>query len=313
MIKLDREDKGFLTEKDFEPYFHPSNVKIAFESFKYDDQRRINEKELNDTIKAIYKGRQDLARSLENRDDVGGVLNFTLKILIFIITAAAAPIVFGVDWSSSGIPLFTFILALSFIFGGTLKNAFESVIFLVFVNAYAVGDRVGIGDMTVVIHKIRLLTTDAYTMDGRFVSLVNSSLDENMIINFTRSRDYAQTLRMVVDFSTTAKQIMDLKAAIQGYLTKNSKVSKCKLIFPLSFVCQKFKTLLMFNVVDIEAQNKLLITIRCELNNITWIIPSAYKTPFTELILFVQEQAQGLGLIFTLPDQKITLNKLKKC
>lgn len=70
------------------------------------------------------------------------------------------------------LPFGTSLLALAFVFGNSLKVAWESFIFIFFVNPFEVGDKVTYSGMpNFYISKINLLTTEVFAVgiEKRFI------------------------------------------------------------------------------------------------------------------------------------------------
>ncbi|KAJ3050973.1 hypothetical protein HK097_008066, partial [Rhizophlyctis rosea] len=128
--------KGYLTIEDFEPYF-PSyeSASAAFAIFDIDGNGSLTRRELKDSVIHMYKDRRGLFRALRDLSQAVGKLNRVFFIVSGVVTFCVALPVFGVPLSAM-LPFTSFVLALSFVFGGAAKQTFESLLFLFVTHPY---------------------------------------------------------------------------------------------------------------------------------------------------------------------------------
>lgn len=124
-------NKKRLTLSDFEPYFATQEeAESAFAVFDRDGNNDLSRREMRDTVLAIYKERKALAQSVRDTSQALGKVDIMLLIITAFCTLFTTLTVFNVDIWRSLVPLGSFMLALTFVFGNTAKNTFESILFL---------------------------------------------------------------------------------------------------------------------------------------------------------------------------------------
>eukprot|EP00418_Pyrodinium_bahamense_P084329 CAMPEP_0179070116 /NCGR_PEP_ID=MMETSP0796-20121207/30855_1 /TAXON_ID=73915 /ORGANISM="Pyrodinium bahamense, Strain pbaha01" /LENGTH=780 /DNA_ID=CAMNT_0020767199 /DNA_START=45 /DNA_END=2389 /DNA_ORIENTATION=+ len=115
----------------------------------------------------------------------------------------------------------TAFLGVSFVFGGLLREIFESLVLILLVQPYDVGDRICLPDgddayRTFIVQKINILTTEARDLSNQCVYLKNSILfQESRIMNLGRS------LNAVVElsFEMPAEQFtLEIVNALEGFV-----------------------------------------------------------------------------------------------
>lgn len=124
-------NKKRLTLSDFEPYFATvEEAENAFAVFDRDGNHDLSRREMLDTVLSIYKERKALAQSVRDTGQALGKVDAMLLIVSFFCTIFTTLTIFNVDIWKSLVPLGSFMLALTFVFGNTAKNTFESILFL---------------------------------------------------------------------------------------------------------------------------------------------------------------------------------------
>ncbi len=124
--------KSTLVAEDFVPYFrNEQDAREAFNLFDADRNGDISKEEMREAVQRIYRERRALSTSLK---DMSSAINKLDGVLIFvgiIIVVFIWLLIFNSDSTVSNIvPLSTFVVGFSFIFGNSAKNIFESMIFI---------------------------------------------------------------------------------------------------------------------------------------------------------------------------------------
>ncbi|CAJ1393916.1 unnamed protein product [Effrenium voratum] len=110
----------------------------------------------------------------------------------------------------------TVALGLSFIFGNLLRETFESVVLLLVMHPYDVGDRILLQDTIYTIQKINILTTEARDLSNHCVYLKNSKLfHEDTLLNLGRSLNAVVEINIVFQ---TSEVSMDILSRINAYV-----------------------------------------------------------------------------------------------
>lgn len=128
---IEDEAKISLEYKHFAPYFAtPDEAEKAFAVFDADGNGNLTRREFRDTVLRIYKERKALAQSVRDTSQALGKIDTMLLIISIMATVFISLAIFQVDIWQSLVPLGSFLLALTFVFGNSAKNMFESVMFL---------------------------------------------------------------------------------------------------------------------------------------------------------------------------------------
>ncbi|RUO96908.1 hypothetical protein BC936DRAFT_141272, partial [Jimgerdemannia flammicorona] len=128
---LSRDDRDHLVVDDFAPYFKDrAEAERAFTTFDRDANGDISKREMKSAVLSIYSERRALSNSLRDLSQAVGKLDAIFSIVSAIFVLFSTLLVFNVDLMKLLVPLGSFMLALTFIFGNTAKNTFESILFL---------------------------------------------------------------------------------------------------------------------------------------------------------------------------------------
>lgn len=120
-----------LEVKHFAPYFASlDEAQQAFCVFDRDRNGNLTRREFRDTILRVYKERKALAQSMCDTSQALGKVDTMLWIVSIIATVFISLAIFNVEVWHSLVPLGSCLLALTFVFGNTCKNTFESMLFL---------------------------------------------------------------------------------------------------------------------------------------------------------------------------------------
>ena len=127
----EEESKTSLELYHFEPYFpNRDEAEKAFSVFDRDGNGNLTRREFRDTVLQIYKERKALSQSMRDTSQALGKIDTMLFLISMASTIFIALAIFHVDLWQALVPLGSFLLALTFIFGNSCKNTFESVMFL---------------------------------------------------------------------------------------------------------------------------------------------------------------------------------------
>jgi hypothetical protein len=155
-----------ITPKQFEKYFKDRcQAQEVFALFDRDGNGTVLEEELIWAVRRIYKEKRDLKNSMGDLSQALGNLNTILTILSLTLGVIVSLPLFGLDFTSI-VPFTSVLLALSFVFGGSARVAFDCIIFLFVIHPYDTGDRIFLDDGNFVVEEINLLTT-TLEIDGK--------------------------------------------------------------------------------------------------------------------------------------------------
>ncbi|KAJ3310619.1 hypothetical protein HDV04_004862 [Boothiomyces sp. JEL0838] len=215
-------DTNEISVGSFFAYFdQEEQAKSAFALFDKDGNGSINQMELKWSVLRIYRERRNLMKSLRDLSSALGTLNDLLYGFSIILSLLLSLPVFGIPITAI-VPFSTILVGLSFMFGGTAKVTFDSIIFIFAVHPYDVGDRVFIDGNNYVVEEFNILTT-TFTIDGQKIYIPNAVLNGKTIINVRRSTDMSDYITIKVDFNTPESKLKELQAKMIQFTTAQSR------------------------------------------------------------------------------------------
>ncbi len=144
-----KQKRGHVEADDFKYFFLDAKTQAkAYKVFKLHDRPEdiLTKHDFEHAVRILFRDRKILAKTLQNRqryvqytDDlfnncfsISGVIITTMDSIAWVVVAIISLWIFDVSYISSLVPLGTALLALSFVFGNSVKNAFEAFLFLFF-------------------------------------------------------------------------------------------------------------------------------------------------------------------------------------
>lgn len=221
-------DKGEARKRlllsDFEPYFKSAEeAKKAFEIFDRDGNGDITRREFRDTVLHVYRERKDISISMRDTSQALGKIDYMLLGVSLIALLFTVFAIFHVEVWHSLVPLGSILLAMTFVFGNTAKNTFESVLFLFVTHPYDAGDYVLIDGQYLLVHNLGVMGTTFISGDGQVVYGPTTVLMTKLIHNVRRSGNMGETITINIDFRTTSDQFWELHDRLSQWVTSQSR------------------------------------------------------------------------------------------
>eukprot|EP00873_Tetraselmis_striata_P022184 jgi/Tetstr1/442448/TSEL_003194.t1 len=91
-----------------------------------------------------------------------------------------------------------------FVFGNSIRNTFESMLFLFVQHPYDVGDRIEIDGVLFTVVKISLLYTYFTEASGKHITVSNPSISQKAITNLSRTPTHLEFVNIPVDMAVAA-------------------------------------------------------------------------------------------------------------
>ncbi|GAB5592855.1 hypothetical protein Unana1_07755 [Umbelopsis nana] len=220
----DGADRGHLVEADLYSHFRTKEEAAkAFQLFDKDGNGDISKRELRNGCIRIYKERKLLSASMRDLSQASGKLDKILLTIAVIIWAVIVCASFGINVGTSLMPLWTMFVAVSFIFGNSAKDMFESIIFVFVTHPYDIGDRVFIGAENWSVKSMGLLITTFTKWDGTIVYVKNSVLAPQYIFNVSRSGPMGESIDIHLHFKTPMWKFDALRDQMQEWYNTEGK------------------------------------------------------------------------------------------
>ncbi|KAF9183328.1 hypothetical protein BGZ51_004088 [Haplosporangium sp. Z 767] len=213
-----------LVVEDFFPYFDTEeDAKEAFAIFDKDGNGDISKREIKEKIFYIYKERKDLHTSLRDLSQAVGKLDIIFLTIVTVVWLLIILSIFGTSVVQNMLSIGSFLVALSFVFGNSLKTLFENIVFLFITHPYDSGDLCNIEGTDMYVREVGLNSTMFVTWDGKRMYYPNNVLSQKPIHNVRRSPNMSEKIVLNVDCYTPQSKILELRARMRDYLAKESK------------------------------------------------------------------------------------------
>ncbi|KAI8469577.1 MAG: hypothetical protein J3K34DRAFT_423254 [Monoraphidium minutum] len=221
--------RDYLVIDDLAFFLEGDATAKAFAWLDRDHDAMISADEVADAVASLISARADLAATLQDTDSIVASLAVGLGCILHAVFIAFYLLIFGVDIVQGFSTLSASVLALTFVFGETLKCVFENSIYLFVAHAFDVGDTLQLAGESSWwrVKKIGLMNSSFLKANGDVVVAPNSKLRTSAVINLTRSRNRADTVAFIVDFP---KSPADVKArvvdALKAHCTQSPAASE---------------------------------------------------------------------------------------
>ena len=287
--------KSTLVAEDFVPYFKTEEeAREAFNLFDADRNGDISKEEMREAVQRIYRERRALSTSLKDMSSAISKLDGVLMFIGFIIVVFIWLLIFNGDSTVSNIvPLSTFVVGFSFIFGNSAKNIFESMIFIFATHPYDVGDLVCIDDEWMFVKEFGLLSTTFRTTVNQEIISPNALLaTQKYIYNSRRSGAQWEFTMIQVGFDTSLETLEQLRTKLRAWTKENDR---------------EFGGPLDVNFNSITQQNAVELIIAFE-HKSNWQDWGARWERRTKLMRRIKTLCEELGIVYSMPPQPITFH-----
>ncbi|KAF8926622.1 hypothetical protein BGZ58_011044 [Dissophora ornata] len=185
-------------------------AQAAFTIFDKDGNGDISKSEMKEKIFYVYKERKDLHTSLRDLSQAVGKLDVIFLTVVTVVWLLIVLSIFGKDVVKNMLSIGSFLVALSFVFGNSLKILFENIVFLFITHPYDSGDLVSIDDGdSMYVREVGLNSTTFVTWDGKRMYYPNNLISQKPIHNVRRSPNMTDKIDLEIQI-----QEMDLKLKI---------------------------------------------------------------------------------------------------
>jgi len=302
MKNLDTADKGWLDEEDFEQYFqYEDDIQAALQLFPRG--QTIDTGLVTDVVHRVHKDRKALCKTLFDTENVGKVLTYLITIIFATFMILVYAIIFDVSLTNWLIPLGTFFLGFSFIFGNSLKSLWEGVLFIFAIRPFDIGDRINIPGSsypTLIVSKIDMLTTTFYSPDGRCWIIPNENLYQSSILQYKRSKNWTMNLPITFDIETPPEKLVMLRQKMFEWMKQDSAPWVIRTDQDWMFWADHFTT-----------TNKIVVYFWVELQDINWQRPILYLIPQTNFMFALQKVCDELEIKYSFPEQPVLLRGMQ--
>ncbi|EMS14224.1 small-conductance mechanosensitive ion channel, putative [Entamoeba histolytica HM-3:IMSS] len=254
--------------------------------------------EIEDCISAIRlvdKKKDLLKRKVRDKETISIALSRIIDVFGILLILIIICLINGVPISSYLLPSCTFFLGFSFIFGNYMKRVWESLVLVIFIRPFDIGDRIQVtGFPAVIIDEVQLLSTVAHNPNGEQYILPNDFLYNSVITQLKRSPFYTIELYINVDITIDFKIIEEIRVSLEQFVKTDTTF--------------KWNTDIIFSPVDVTLEHKINFLLWIEVNNITYNDPGKYLKAKKMIIELLTNELVKRNVIFTLPKQRLVVD-----
>ncbi len=185
----------------------------------------INEVRLGSFYRSVlqlFQDRANISLTLLDADEVLKSMDsafFGGYIFIWILLTLS---IFNITLGASLAAIISAILAWSFVFGNTIREGFEGLVFLFGTHLYDTGDKVEFDGMLCEVVRIRTMTTDFLIDSGKFIRLENAKMRAKAVVNLSTSKSFSQGIAFYVhahEFSSVL--IKELQESADAFIKEH--------------------------------------------------------------------------------------------
>mmetsp|Transcript_31623 Transcript_31623/g.80651 ORF Transcript_31623/g.80651 Transcript_31623/m.80651 type:complete len:758 (-) Transcript_31623:1874-4147(-) len=223
----DTNDDGSVGLQDFQVLFRRARSPPGFNSaddaaeeawamFDLDRDGKLVKEEVVAALSNIYRDRTNTARTVLSNESAVNSLEAAIGFVVYTLLLFVAAHMLGVtsnEASTSSLDFFTtYILALSFIFGDTVRSVFRSTLYLFGEQPFAVGDWLCIDDEVWCVESFDLIYTQMRKWEENlFAKVPNDMLIDSKLINLSRGGAFKDSMAINVPLAMPIQSIQDLK------------------------------------------------------------------------------------------------------
>eukprot|EP00884_Botryococcus_braunii_P005990 jgi/Botrbrau1/15392/Bobra.43_2s0020.1 len=187
-----------------------------------DGDGKVSLSDIRDAVVSIYRERRNLAFTLKDTTSVVSKLELIFAVVIHFFTIGVYLNLFNIDVSQVWITFSSLLLAFAFVFGNSLRNLYESVVFLFSVHPYDVGDCLFLNDLWHQVEEIHLQNTTFKRYDGVKIYYPTSKLVTEPIFNISRSANRWDSFKVLVDISISRDVFTVVKQSLEDLFKAHS-------------------------------------------------------------------------------------------
>ncbi|KAJ3370244.1 hypothetical protein GGF31_004302 [Allomyces arbusculus] len=213
-----------LVVEDFEPYFGSRHeAKRAFKLFDKNASGDISPSEMKAVVATWAQEKEDIEHSIKDIRSAVRSLDWMLGAVVMFIIFLIVCNIFQLPVASYMSAVAAVLVPSTFVFGGTLKETFESIIFLFVSHFYDVGDLIAVDGVYFTVKSMSILNTTLQRGDGKLVYAPNAVLSHKMIDNVRRSGHMSEDVTIKLALDTTEAQLDDLRDKMLTFLEAESR------------------------------------------------------------------------------------------
>ncbi|KAK9909747.1 hypothetical protein WJX75_006863 [Coccomyxa subellipsoidea] len=216
-------ERKYLTAEDFEEVLPLAQSREAFGLLDRDGNGKLTPRELCQGVCEIFRERTNLAIQLKDTKTVVGRLKFVISVILHILFIFFYLTIYNVDIQKVWLLFSSVVLAFAFVFGNSIRQLYEAVIFLFVIHPYDVGDWLMIDGAQYQVEEISLTTTTLRGADMVRQYFPNTRMTGSSIVNLSRSDNKYEIFKIPVGLGTPSNVVEAITKRVDEHL-KSSKM-----------------------------------------------------------------------------------------
>ena len=302
-------NREYLIPSDLAPYLEdPEDMKRALAMFRGRKltglPEIITENDMRRGLDQLLQDRCGLAKSMQSIETALDKINILLTVFFSFFLVICFVMIFA-EVGKLLQALASLFGAAAFIFSTTATHLFESVIFLLVIHPFDVGDRVYIPLSTtgplsptgetnmdnLVVVEMHVLSTIFERWDGIRIYVQNHILATKPIFNIRRSGPIRDYMRLQVAFDTPLEKLNQLRKRIEMFVSREAS---------------DFGEYCLLNVEYLENCNKLGLQV-IVLHRTNWQDMELQLGRRNKILMFLRGALDELSITYSLPVQRVQI------
>eukprot|EP01053_Blabericola_migrator_P012921 Blabericola_migrator_1__12920@NODE_84_length_14850_cov_98_458703_g75_i0_p1_GENE_NODE_84_length_14850_cov_98_458703_g75_i0NODE_84_length_14850_cov_98_458703_g75_i0_p1_ORF_typecomplete_len1084_score237_67MS_channel/PF00924_18/2e03MS_channel/PF00924_18/1_3e18Wzy_C/PF04932_15/1Wzy_C/PF04932_15/2_8_NODE_84_length_14850_cov_98_458703_g75_i01047013721 len=283
------DDKECLTHDFFELFMSTQDAKDLMDFLDPGNLGKVTSKMFVRGVVGVYRMRKQMTTSLQAQAEIEGVFRTVCRFFIGAFALMVYLILLGVNPNTILVSGAALVSAAGVVLSFVYTDFIQSIILIVFLNPYRIGDRVRIDGEAQYVKRITTYFTEFESLHGRVQFLSHKDLSAKLLINESRCKNATTELEVLFGERTTQSQYNALKKVLIAFLKSR----------PLEYVGD---SLFMFIAgVGPSQYIKVSFWITHTEGWGNWMV---VRTQESNFFFFLMRQASLLGMTYKLPIQR---------
>ena len=297
MENVDAEGRGYLLPRDFFPFFATRNrARVAYMQFRRQARGAITLNDLASIIRHHQNERQRLMLALGTRDSIGETAETLVDVcfvlvMFLVILFSVYEVEFEDFWLFSTVGL-----SLSFVFGASLREVWDSLIGIFVVRPYDSGDIIRLADGSsptarLIVRRIELLTTTFMSFSGHKYILKNTAILSKGVEQHTQGGDFYTQIDLHFEPRLTEEQLGKFRSLITMWLMQDGASWD---LDDNAVWCS-----------GVSPTGSIIVSMWVGLRGISVVGFFATRVPISSLLMYCLEVCRDLGISFFVPKRQL--------
>lgn len=215
--------KETVSKEDFFPYMDEPEAIRYFSILDPDVMGALNQDQFLAAIDSIDLEQSAIDRAFLDQTRIIGRFDNLLMSIVWLLSILILVMIFDPSTRIIIGVMFSFVAGFVFLFQGLAKQAFESIVFVLFTHPFDADDTVYIDEVMYRVHELGLWTSSYLTNGGQLTYIANRTLIVKPIVNLRRSPLMSEFITISVMPTTSKEKIRQLEGRLIDWLKENQR------------------------------------------------------------------------------------------